>query len=423
MMSRAHALLFSLGWWDALATPGPARILALNAVIDSTGTGLALVCLPFFAVRVAGLSSRQFALALSTAGVCELLAAVPNGTAASKIGIKRFNVISRIIQAMAYTALALSRGLTMLLPAAALAAVARAGANGLGQTLTAAVLGAEKRSAALGSIRALRNVGYLLSGALSTVVLATRWAPGLRISLLANALSFLIGAYWLSRLKLSTTRPPAGESPAKKATSWLVLRDAEYFGLIAAAGIFTSSMSVLTIGLPLWSLRHHNVPAWSVAVAVMVNTALVVILQFRFSVRLKAMPNAIKGIGYSSIAFLVMAGLVALTAGSSRLLAVPLLLLAALALTLGELLESPSWWTLSYELAPAEHKNEYMAAFDLSGAAMAIVGPVAMAGIVAAGAPGWLLYALAVLLAAICGSFLARRRAARATVPMPESIH
>lgn len=414
-MSSVRSLVRSVGWWDAFASAGPIRILAINAVIDSTGTGLALVCLPFFAVRVAGLNVRQFALALSTAGICELLAAIPNGAAASRLGIKNFNVLARIVQALAYTLLAFSRGFAMLLPAAALAAIARAGGNGLGQTLTAAAVG-EQRSAALGAIRALRNIGYLLSGLLSTIVLATRSDTGLRLCLLANALSFLAGAYLIARLKLATSA--AGQPAANKA-SWLVLRDAQYFGLIAVAGVFTSSLSVLTIGLPLWTLRHHNIPAWTVATVVMINTLLVVVFQFRFSLRLKAIPSAIRGIGYSSLAFVAMAVIIAATARASTWLAIPLLLLAAISLTVGELLESPSWWTLSFELAPAEHRNEYMAAFDLSGASMTIVGPLAMAGIVAIGAPGWLVYAAAMLVTAACGIVIARSRAARMPVAVP----
>jgi MFS family permease len=415
-VSSVRSLVRSVGWWDAFASPGPIRILAINAVIDSTGTGLALVCLPFFAVRVAGLNARQFALALSTAGICELLAAIPNGAAASRLGIKSFNVLARIVQALAYTLLAFSHGFAMLLPAAALAAIARAGGNGLGQTLTAAAVG-EQRSAALGAIRALRNIGYLLSGLLSTVVLATRSDTGLRLCLLANALSFLAGGCLIARLKLATS---AAERPAANKVSWLVLRDAQYFGLIAVAGVFTSSLSVLTIGLPLWALRHHqNIPAWTVATVVMINTLLVVVFQFRFSVRLKAIPSAIRGIGYSSLAFVAMAVLIAATAGASTWIAIPMLALAAISLTLGELLESPSWWTLSFELAPAEHRNEYMAAFDLSGASMTIVGPLAMAGIVAIGAPGWLLYGAAMLVTAACGTVIARRRAARMLVAVP----
>jgi hypothetical protein len=68
---------------------------------------------------------------------------------------------------------------------------------------------------------------------------------------------------------------------------------------------------------------------------------------------------------------------------------------------------------VSYELAPAGRKDEYLAAFDLSWALIGIAGPGAMAGIVALGSRGWLLYGLALLLAAACGTALTHRRFTR----------
>ena len=94
---------------------------------------------------------------------------------------------------------------------------------------------------------------------------------------------------------------------------------------------------------------------------------------------------------------------------------------------LGVLLESPSWWTVSYELAPTDRKNEYLAAFDLSWALIAIAGPAAMAGIVASGAFGWLFYGVVLAVAAAAGTWLARRRAtrmdtSRAPVTLPGAL-
>jgi MFS family permease len=107
--------------------------------------------------------------------------------------------------------------------------------------------------------------------------------------------------------------------------------------------------------------------------------------------------------------------LLALTPGTATPVAVLLLGAAAVVLTLGELLESPSWWTVSYELAPVALKDEYLAAFDLSWALVTIVGPASMAGIVAFGSTGWVVYGVVLLLAAVCGSALIRRRVGRAT--------
>jgi MFS family permease len=405
--SLLRATLASVGWWDALATRGPTRLLAINATTDAAGTGLAAVCLPFYAIKVAGLGAAGLALVLSVAGVCELLAAVPNGVAASKFGVARFSTAAKLAQAAVYLVMAFSHGLLALLVISAAGSVARAGANGLNQALTVSALGESERAKALGALRALRNIGYLTAGAGAALILATGSPLALRLALLANGASFVVGAACLIRLRLSS-RPQA---PGR--TDWSVLRDLEYFGLIACAAVFGSSLVVLDVGLPLLVLRHREIPAWTVAVVVMINTLVVIALQYTFSRRISQTSQAVRAVRASAVAFWVMAAIFALAPSVPPWQAVVLLLVAAVALTLGELLESPSWWTVSYELAPADRKNEYLAAFDLTWALIAIAGPAAMAGIVALGATGWLLYGLVLGVAAAAGTWLAQRREAR----------
>jgi MFS family permease len=420
MAPRLRRLRASVGWWDALATPGPTRVLALNALVDAGGTGLAAVCLPFYAIRVAGLGTGELALVLTVAGLCELLAAVPNGAVAGRLGVKPFTIAAKLVQAAAYGGLAFSGGLPAVLAASVVAGIARAGGSGLNQSLTVAVLGEQERAGTLGAVRALRNIGYLVAGGLGGLILATDSATGLRLALLANGVSFLAGAWWVATLR------PQRRAEVPERTDWSVLRDWEYLGLICCAAVFGSSLVVLDVGIPLWTLQHDNVPTWTTAAFVIMNTLLVVLLQVRFAKRVDKVPAARRGIKVSALAFCVMAVLLALTPWAPTPVAVALVGAAAVALTFGELLESPSWWTVSYELAPAGRKDEYLAAFDLSWAFIGIAGPGAMAGIVTLGSSGWLLYGLALVLAAACGTALVRRRSTRAAytgkVPSPTLI-
>jgi protein-S-isoprenylcysteine O-methyltransferase Ste14 len=254
----------------------------------------------------------------------------------------------------------------------------------------------------------MRNAGYLLASAVGSWLLAAGGSAPLRIALLVNAASFLLGAFWIGRVKLRRR----GVLP--KRTDWSVLRDAEYLGLIVCAAAFASSLVVLTVGLPLWVLRHSQVPSWTAGCVVLLNTALVVAFQVRVSRRIETVDRAVRAIRRSSFAFAAMAGLLALTAYTTTpALAVALIGIAALILTLGELLESPSWWTLSMQLAPADRKNEYLAAFDLCWALIGIGGPALMTAVVVAGPAGWVGYGIVLLGAAGGAGALATRRAKR----------
>ncbi|TDB91387.1 MFS transporter [Actinomadura sp. KC216] len=410
-----RSLLAGLGWWDALTSKGTIRLLAVQSLIDALGTGIALVVLPFFASRAAGLSAGEIALVLSAGGICEFAAAVPNGVIAGRIGVRKFIVLAHLVQGASYVVVALASGLPLILAGTMLAGLSRAGSGGLSQVLTANVLGEDQRSGALGSIRALRNIGYLLAGGTTSLILTIDSEMGMRVGLLLNTASFFLSAYWTIRLPATDpaeARPTTGRN-------WSVLRDYQYFGLICSASVFSSSLMVLSVGLPLWALHEDQVPNWTVSLVVTLNTALVIILQYRFSERLKTVRSSITGVRLSGWMFVATAVLIALTASRPLWLTVALLVGAALALTLGELLESPAFWTLSYELAPADHRSEYMSTFDLNRAGMSIAGPPAMAAVVALGVTGWLLYAAALLAAGYGGAWIASRRTTRFTVPAP----
>lgn len=402
--TRLRRILVGVGWWDTLVRPGPARPLAITALVDAAGTGLAAVCLPFFAVTVAGIGVGSVALSLSAVGVAELLATVPNGVAAGRVGVRRFVVAAKLGEAAVFTGLAFVHGLAGFLALAVVGGVARAGSSGLNQSLTVAVLGESQRSAALGAIRALRNIGYLLAGGAAAVLLATGSAGALRTALLVNAASFLVGAGLLGRLR------PADRPTVPDRAAWSVLRDWTYLGLIACAAVFASSLVVLDLALPLWALTHHGVPRPTVAVVTMLNTLLVVLLQYRFSRAVETVPDAVRGIRRACVLFVAMSALIAVSGWLFTPWAVAVLLAAGILLTFAELLESPSWWTISYESAPEARKTEYLATFDLSWSMVAIVGPAAMAAVVSLDALGWLLYAAAVALATVIGGVLANHR-------------
>jgi MFS family permease len=212
------------------------------------------------------------------------------------------------------------------------------------------------------------------------VLLAPHQLDLLRLALLLNAASFLVGAFCVSRQR--TTRPT--EPPGR--TDWSVLRDMRYGGLVLCAAAFGNSLVVLDVGLPLWALRHPgSVPAWTVPLLVLVNTALVVLLQCRFAQEVNGVPSALRRLRFSTLAFCLMCGLVAPTAHTGTAGAVLLLLIAGVLLTFSELTESPSWWSLSYELAPERRRTEYFSAFDLSWAVVGMAGPAEMVPVVSGG--------------------------------------
>ncbi|HST47608.1 MFS transporter [Jatrophihabitans sp.] len=402
-----RTVLDRLGWLAAFGTR-PARLVALTGLTDAAGTGIAAACLPFYLIRGAHFSALEVALALTVTGAAELAGAVPNGMLARRFGVRRYLIVNKSAQAVLWVALGLVTQLPVVIAVLLLIGYSRGGLGGLSQSFTAAAVGTRRRSEILGAVRSLRNIGYLVAGGVVAALLSVGGTGTLTAALVLNAASYAIGAFCAWQIRVEAR--PAREESAPR--SGAVLRDPGYLCLIPLAAVFATTAMVLDVGLPLWVLRHHRIPAAIVGVVLVINTAIVIVAQFQVARRLDTVRAAVRGMWVSAAALLVAAVCIGVTAHLGTGLSALLLVVAALALTAAELWESPSWWTLSFELAPVARRDEYLATFDVSSSLVALVGPAAMTLIVAAGPGGWVAYGVVALLAAGLTSLAVRPRVA-----------
>ncbi|MFC1417842.1 MFS transporter [Streptacidiphilus cavernicola] len=407
MTGRLKSFFSLLGWWDVLAKPGTSRLLGVNGLVDAAGMGLSVICLPFYFVQVAGFSNAQLAVVLTAGGVTELLVAVPAGALAGRFGLRPYSVFTRVGRAAGYLGLVLTHDFTALLVLSVLLGALRAGNNGLMQSLVAAAVPGD-RTGMFAAIRALRNIGYLVSGSVGAVLLSTGSGSTVVAGLLVNAVTYAVGAALVSRV-------PAAPAAAQEPTGfdWSVLRDLDYLGLITSSAVFTSSLLVLSVALPLWVLRIGGVPEWTVGVVVVINTAMVILLQHRCSQGAKTLAGSLRSLRISLAGFAGMAALFCLSAVHNAVLATVAVLLAGALLTVGELFEGPAWWTISFELAPPERNKHYLAAFDLNMALVNVGGPTLFVVMVQAEWVGWALYAALLAAATVLAHLLVARRSRR----------
>jgi len=380
-------------------------LVAIAGLTDAAGSGIAAAILPFYLTRNAHFSLFEVTIALTVTGAAELVGAVPNGMLARRVGVRRYLIANKALQAVLWLLLGLVTALPAVLVVQLLIGWCRGGFGGLQQSFTAAAVGAQRRSEILGAVRSLRNVGYLVAGGAVAGLLAAGGTLTLIVGLVLNGLSYVVGALATWRIQVQVA-PWTGE-PRTRSRS--VLRDAGYTALIPSAAIFATTASVLDVGLPLWVLHHHHIPPTMVGIVLVINTITVIGVQYQLARRLDTVAAAVRGIRVSAVALLIAALGIAVTGFAGTALSIVLLLGAGLALTAAEMLESPSWWTVSFELAPADRRDEYLAAFDMSSSAVALVGPALMALIVAAGPGGWVGYGVLALLAAAVASLIAGR--------------
>ncbi|WP_433790086.1 hypothetical protein [Actinoplanes sp. CA-252034] len=150
---------------------------------------------------------------------------------------------------------------------------------------------------------------------------------------------------------------------------------------------------LLTVGMPLWVTGHTSAPDVTVAVLLLLNTALVSCLQV-WSTRLVGdVPSAGRAVFRGSVLLLV-ACLGYAAAGHPRgaWLATALLVVAVVAHSLGEIVTETGGWELAFEWADPASSGAYQGVSQAGVAIGRAVAPVVVTSTaVGLGLPGWIL--------------------------------
>ncbi|MEY9933105.1 MFS family permease [Catenulispora sp. GP43] len=364
------------------------RAFALVALVDSAGTGLYLAGSTIFFVRVVGMSAGTVGLGLAASGAAGLLCAVPLGTLADRWGARRVLVVLQTWRAVWFVALAFVHGAAAFVAVSVcLGAVERA-VSPASQSVVAAAVPGEDRTRTLAFMRSVRNVGFSLGAVATTPLLATHSTAGYRAIILADAGSFIVAAFLLSRLRIDTAPAPVRRGALAFIGDF---RDWHYLGLAGLNGVLYVHTTVLTVALPLWTARATAAPVEAVPLFVALNTVLAVVGQVPFTKNVDSPDGPVRALTFAGLALIGCSAAMAAAAHAGRSGALVLLVVATVLLTAGELWQSAGSWEVSYRYAPDDRRTEYLAVFGLGAAVQEILGPPLIAVVVVGwGTPGWL---------------------------------
>jgi hypothetical protein len=123
---------------------------------------------------------------------------------------------------------------------------------------------------------------------------------------------------------------------------------------------------------------------------VVLNTALVVVLQVRLSRGSSDLRSAARRQLWSGLCLAGCCLLVALSARGGAVTATALILAATVTLTLGEIWQSVGAWRLSYALSPKAARSYYLSVYELGASGASAAGPVLITwAVIENGAAGW----------------------------------
>jgi MFS family permease len=401
-------------------TGGAARRLAPIAFINAVGNGLFFTISALYFTRMVGIGVAQLGIALTAGGICGALASIPVGHAAERWGPRRVTICVWLLEAAGMVAYTQVHSFAVFVPlVCAVVMLDRSAGSGY-RVLLGQVLVGEERVRARSYLRALVNVGMGAGAATGALALELDSRTAYSVAILANAATFVVAAALLARLRPDTppTTATAGSGAPSAQPRSLVYRDHPFLAVTVLSAVLTLQFGLLEIGMPLWVAQRTSAPHPTISAALVLNTALVALLQVRMSKGSDDLGRAARLCRRSGLLLAAGCLVFAVATGIPAWIAVVVVLAAAVLQTVAEVYFSVGTMALSYDLVPASGSGAYHGVFQMGYITAMLLAPVVITNTALRfGTWGWgilaLLFALSGALMVPAGRWAARTRRAQ----------
>nr|WP_285490948.1 MFS transporter [Amycolatopsis taiwanensis] len=200
---------------------------------------------------------------------------------------------------------------------------AETAAFGVYQIIIAQTLGEAARTKALAARRSTLNLGFSVAAGLTAVVVGIGTPVAYLAAFLFSGGLLLASAWFIHALPSGPADRPDTEEPEVKVSPRSVLHDPRYLTLILVASFFATSLSLLTVGVPLWVVAHTHAPHAIVGLLMGTNTVLVMIFQVRLASRAETLKGARRAVAFGGFGFAIAAAVYAVAGRSPTLVTGP----------------------------------------------------------------------------------------------------
>jgi MFS family permease len=366
---------------------GPLRVLATATLVNTFGNGLMFTISALYFTRIIGLTAVEVGIGLSCAGLVGLLAGIPLGHAADRIGPREMQMALVCVVAALSALYVFVTTFWQFLVVASVIAFFDAGTRAARGALIARAFPQGRRVYARAYLRSITNIGITFGAAVAGVALHLDTPAAYKTLIIVDVLTYATTAVILRRLpSVASVKAHAAASP------WQALRDRPYVVMVLVSGVLAMHFGLLEIGMPLWVANHTEAPRTLVSLLFIINTVAVVLFQVRATRGMDVPLAGARSMARAGLVLFVACVLFASTEDLGRTAAIAVLIAAATVHVYGEILQSAGSFCLNIELAPEHAQGQYQ---GLAGTGMTLsfmLAPSVVALLpLGMGRMGWLL--------------------------------
>ena len=405
----------SASWWRQPVTP-----IYISALALSFGRGAWLTCWAMFFIRSVGLTSAQFGIGITTAGVAGLILGAPIGYFADRLGVREMLIALGVLEGVAVLCYIFFHNFWAVIVITCLMITAERAGPGIRIAVISGLLHGDERMSGISTARVASQAGIVIGAVFGGFILSLDSKGGYLAFILFYGLSNLACA-------LLIVRVPHVEALRDRQVvrRVLVLHDRPFLLVTFLNGLLTLSWGMLDSGVPLWITHHAHAPLWIMSVLTSGNAAGIVLFQRRASRSSGTIAGAGR-LGLWSGLLLALSCLVFATSyHTSGTITILILLIAATVHVVGELYFVASGWGLSIALTREEAHGEYQGVFATGQAAMMVLAPGIMTVLLVEwGLMGWFVLAATYLVGGVGTIMVSRwvlRRPGTAVEPAAET--
>lgn len=402
-----------------------ARSLTLSTMAFALSSGVFYTVSALYFTRVIGLGATTVGLGLGIAGGVGVLAAYTAGWLSDRVGAHHVQAWATGLNGLAMLAYTLASDAVVFTLVACLAIGMRSASGSSKQAMLARWYTGPERVEVRARMRVVTNVFIGLGTVAAAAALLVDTPAAYRTAMLAVGVLLLLAALPLARLgrqvpelaarmvqRVATEQADDEQGARRGASPW---RDRRYVAAVACNAVVAMHFGLQTVGVPLW-VATTEAPTAMVAVLLVLNTVVVASLQVRASRGTHDVRYA--GITVRRASWLLAAACVlyALAGYGNLAAACALLVVAALAHSLGEILGEAGGWGMAFELADPQHAGAYQGLSQTGYAVASMVAPALVtATAIEHGTVGWLGLAALFVAAGTAAAVVARGRVGKPT--------